>query len=562
MPFTRSFCRGSTLCPLFAIAGACALSPPLTGQAAAQPNVLVMERISVSGQGVVEKGRFSELPWITPDGRYVVFTTAANTLDRAPDEIAQLGLPFTGPDSSQNDVYLVDRWLPATDEARVRRLSRREFTNGSPNRGSSFGVINDDATIAFLQSKASNLDPDESDEGILNLRKIFMVDLVTGAITLVTKHGSRQQRTGRNPAVSGDGRFVYFSSQSSSVPSPAGGVFSSGADTDLFRFDSALGTFALVTPTSNRTDLLPAVSSDGRWAAFASETDADLLTGDPSFSEGAATCDSDIYLVDMGPIDPVPAQREPAPNLDNSGIFSGDASASNADVTTGPAAIVPVSLSVTPNTMGAAGNALPAISPDGRYVAFVSWADDLIAGDALGNPDTFVRDMGVPPTSNTGPSVRVSVGGSAASGAIVKNDAENGCSWGCRPSVAHVPTDGVNPGMVVVAYVTLAGFDPVDTNDAWDVYLRVMREDDLGCWNTYLVSAPAPDPTTGQRSPGDMASFNPSLRAERDPLDASMLLVRIAFESYSTNLDPATVDNNVARDIYYTELSVPVPACP
>src|SRR5262249_17304220 len=42
------------------------------------------------------------------------------------------------------------------------------------------------------------------------------------------------------------------------------------------------------------------------------------------------------------------------------------------------------------------GNALadvyPAISGDGRYVTFVSYADDLVAGDTNGVADVFVRD--------------------------------------------------------------------------------------------------------------------------------------------------------------------------
>ena len=544
------------------MAGLLAVLPVATaaGQSASSAVVLTMERISVSGQGVEEKGRFSELPWITPDGRYVVFTSAANTLDRAEDEVFVPGFPFTGDDNSQNDVYLVDRSLPATDEARVRRLSRRQDTNGTPNRGSSFGVISDDATVGFFQSKASTLDPNESDEGIVNLRKVYRVDLTTGVVTLITNHGSGIQRQGRAPAISGDGRYVYYSSKSQEAPDPNGGVFAAGGDEDVFRYDSVNDEYALVTPTSTRTDGIPATSFDGRWVVFLSETDAAVLTGNQGISEGAELRDRDIYLADMGPNVPAPSEAarsadavDPAP----------DAGGARAPLTTiGPIATAPVSLSMTPDTMGRAASALPAISPDGRYVAFVSWADDLVTGDGLGNPDTFVRDMGSPPTLNTGPTVRVSVGGSSATGAVLRNDAENGCSWGCRPSIVHVPTDGVNPGVVVVAYVTLAGFDPVDTNDAWDVYLRVMREDALGCWGAYLVSAPPPDPGTGLRSPGDMASFNPHLRVERDPSDPLTLLVRVAFESYSTNLDPTTTDQNVARDIYYAELLVPSPGCP
>ncbi|HKA83421.1 MAG TPA: hypothetical protein VKD21_06145 [Acidimicrobiales bacterium] len=43
---------------------------------------------------------------------------------------------------------------------------------------------------------------------------------------------------------------------------------------------------------------------------------------------------------------------------------------------------------------GANGNSsAPALSADGRYVAFVSEADDLVPGDTNGEPDVFVRDL-------------------------------------------------------------------------------------------------------------------------------------------------------------------------
>jgi len=39
-----------------------------------------------------------------------------------------------------------------------------------------------------------------------------------------------------------------------------------------------------------------------------------------------------------------------------------------------------------------ASSNVPAISADGRYVAFGSWADDLVPGDTKGVADVFVRD--------------------------------------------------------------------------------------------------------------------------------------------------------------------------
>src|ERR1019366_9965343 len=53
-------------------------------------------------------------------------------------------------------------------------------------------------------------------------------------------------------------------------------------------------------------------------------------------------------------------------------------------------------LLVSVSTNGQVGNGAsrsPAMTPDGRYVAFVSAANNLVAGDTNGIPDVFVRDL-------------------------------------------------------------------------------------------------------------------------------------------------------------------------
>lgn len=53
---------------------------------------------------------------------------------------------------------------------------------------------------------------------------------------------------------------------------------------------------------------------------------------------------------------------------------------------------------------------VPSISQDGRYVAFQSWANNLVPGDTNGAIDVFVHDR------NTGETERVSVGSAGAQG--------------------------------------------------------------------------------------------------------------------------------------------------
>jgi Tol biopolymer transport system component len=76
------------------------------------------------------------------------------------------------------------------------------------------------------------------------------------------------------------------------------------------------------------------------------------------------------------------------------------------DVVSGMTRLVSVNAAGTGSGDGASSN--PVITPDGRYVAFVSAATDLVADDTNGIPDVFVRDL------QTGVTTLVSVGAQAA----------------------------------------------------------------------------------------------------------------------------------------------------
>jgi hypothetical protein len=92
----------------------------------------------------------------------------------------------------------------------------------------------------------------------------------------------------------------------------------------------------------------------------------------------------------------------------------------------------------------------PAISGDGRFVAFDSYARNLVPGDANFQDDIFVRDR------RLGTTTRASVGPGGVEG--------NGFSD--TPAIA---SDGSVVAFVSGANNLVAG----DTNDGWDVFVRV-----------------------------------------------------------------------------------------
>src|SRR5437667_1898315 len=90
-----------------------------------------------------------------------------------------------------------------------------------------------------------------------------------------------------------------------------------------------------------------------------------------------------------------------------------------------------------------------AISADGRYVAFQSWASNLVPGDKNGKPDVFVRDRMAGTTELV----------SAGLGGMPGND------WSDSPSIS---ADGR-----YVAFISLASnLVPDDVAETWNIFVR------------------------------------------------------------------------------------------
>jgi Tol biopolymer transport system component len=120
------------------------------------------------------------------------------------------------------------------------------------------------------------------------------------------------------------------------------------------------------------------------------------------------------------------------------------------------------------------------LSADGRYVAFVSFADDLVPGDTNGEWDVFVRDL------QTGQTRLVSVGLNGQQG--------NDVAW-----LTSMSADGRYVGFDSKADNLASG----DTNGQSDVFVR-----DLQTRQTFLVSAGL------NGRPGSGESFGPDLSVD------------------------------------------------
>lgn len=207
------------------------------------------------------------------------------------------------------------------------------------------------------------------------------------------------------PAISADGRVVVFESLASTLV-----VGDTNTNHDIFAFDRTTGTRTLLArglngAQTNDSSGAPSVSGDGQFVAFQASA-TNLVAGDTNST-------SDIFVVDRSTTTTTLVSRtsgvlgngrssDPAISVDGryvaftsaaSNLVAGDANSNDdiflVDRQTGMLMLV----SRTPQ--GGTGNstsAAAAISGDGRYVAFQSSASNLVAGDTNANDDIFVFD--------------------------------------------------------------------------------------------------------------------------------------------------------------------------
>jgi uncharacterized repeat protein (TIGR01451 family) len=221
------------------------------------------------------------------------------------------------------------------------------FTN--PN-GARTAVTPDGRFVAFM-SFAGNLVPDDT-----NLSAdVFVRDRLTGAterVSVTSKGREGNDHSGITTSVvdiSDDGRFVAFDSEATNL---ARG--DDNARAEVLVRDRLTGVTELISRSLDGTPATgesPAISGDGRFVAFISGGQ-DLVAGHPEFD----TSDH-VYVFDR--------QTQ---------------TMERADVKASGELAFGVFVSVD-------------ISADGRFVAFDTSADDLVAGPGDGNNvDVFVRD--------------------------------------------------------------------------------------------------------------------------------------------------------------------------
>jgi len=401
------------------------------------------ERVSVASDGTQANER-SLWPAITPSGRYVAFQSYASNL-------------VDGDSNGQGHVFVRDRYTHTTERVSVD-------SDGIQGNGASGGwglAISSDGRYVAFSSSATNLVADDTN----GKDDIFVHDRDTDTTERVSVDSAGSQADGWNgwaPAISGDGRYVAFSSSATNLVADD----TNGKD-DIFVHDRDTDTTERVSVDSagSQADGLSgflgiAMSEDGRYVAF--DSYATNLVPDDTNGE------VDLFLRDR--------------DTDTTERVSVDSAGNEAN----------------------GWSDVEAISRDGQHVAFASAATNLISDDSNGKTDIFIHDR----DTHTTELLSVNSDG----------DPANGNSY----------FPAISGDLRYVAFLSEASdLVPDDTNGYDDVFLR-----DRATGATKLISV---------SSDGEQADDSSGVTLVAIGLDNRF----VAYDSFATNLVPGDTNNSV-----------------
>jgi len=296
-----------------------------------------LKLVSVSTTGLSGNGPSGGVLGISDDGRYVVFDSSASDL-----------IPFDA--NGLLDVFVYDQFTDTTKCISVNPA-------GDPSNGASRKPqISGDGRYVSFQSTASDLGIGSTG----TLDQVYVYDMLLGSIENVSldSFGFEVDGSSRSGNLSYDGRFVAFRSCASNlVPNDTNGI------PDYFVRDRNTGIIERVNVDSNGNQAVspswgatpedfPGISDDGRFITFFSYSD--------NLSPQDMNGQFDVYVRDrqLGITELISVDSQGVQNFTPLGVYF----------------------------------ATTAISGDGRYVCFDTTAPGLAPPDTSTNANVYVRD--------------------------------------------------------------------------------------------------------------------------------------------------------------------------
>jgi len=407
-----------------------------------------VNRVSDATAGLQTTGGHSNRARISADGRFIAFDSYATNF--VPGDTRPIIRVFV----------------------HNRSTGTTKFVSGAmggshpDDNNSVTAALSADGRYIVFASGVTNLVPGDTNQQT----DIFVYDRLTEETKRVNVASDGAQAFGgpsASPSISADGRFVAFASSAVNlVPGDTNGL------KDIFVHDRQTGATTRVSvatgggqPAGGGSDH-SAISADGRFIAFDSDA-TDLVPDDTNgfadiFVHDRVTGTTQRVSVDTGGAQAVGGDsRHPAISADGRFVAFHSEATNLGPGDTNEFADIFVHDRVAGTTQRVSvdtggGQAIgghsffPSISADGRYVAFQSDATNLVPNDTNGKRDIFVHDR------QTGATTRVSVatgGGQALGGGAA------------RPSISA-------DGRYVAFESGATNLVPDDTNDLTDIFVH------------------------------------------------------------------------------------------
>jgi uncharacterized repeat protein (TIGR01451 family) len=372
---------------------------------AAAPAPGFTELVSVSSAGV-QGNQDSELPAVSADGRFVAFASFSDNL-------------VAGDTNGRSDIFVRDRLTGTTERVSVSSAGRQSDGDSGIVNGMGAPSISADGRFVAFDSEGTNLAKGDTN----GTADVFVRDRLLGTTERISV--GAQFGGGTEGTISDDGNRVAFVSFADDIVQP-----DTNLTGDIFVRDRTTGVTVRVTDAAdgseaNSQSFNPDLNGNGHLVAF--DSFASNLA--PNDDDGAV----DVFVRDLDTGVTEGISLSPA---GSSGVLNHGSGASispngrwvafsTQETNLFPDANGPVEDVVlfdrtsrtyeveSVNDAGAQGDDnsnQPAVSADGRYVAFTSMAHNLVPEDANFRADVFVRDRVAPTTK------RVSVGSAGEEG--------------------------------------------------------------------------------------------------------------------------------------------------